>query len=76
MILKGSNALREYSTHINEQNSRSQHSYRNNYLLRYGRVLHFTGYSDNLDRLYGLVVRVPDYRPRGPGFDSRRCQIF
>jgi hypothetical protein len=22
------------------------------------------------------VVRVPDYRSRGPGFDSRRCQIF
>jgi hypothetical protein len=22
------------------------------------------------------VVRVPGYRSRGPGFDSRRCQIF
>jgi hypothetical protein len=29
-----------------------------------------------LDRLSGLVVRVPGYRPRGPGFDSPRCQIF
>jgi hypothetical protein len=28
------------------------------------------------DRLCGLVVRVPGYRYRGPGFDSRRCQIF
>jgi hypothetical protein len=28
------------------------------------------------DRLCGLVVRVPGYRPRGHGFDSRRCQIF
>jgi hypothetical protein len=29
-----------------------------------------------MDRLCGLVVRVPDYRSRGPGLDSRRCQIF
>jgi hypothetical protein len=28
------------------------------------------------DRLCGLVVRVPAYRSRGPGFDSRRYQIF
>jgi hypothetical protein len=28
------------------------------------------------DRLCGLVVRVPVYRSRGPGFDSRRHQIF
>jgi hypothetical protein len=27
-------------------------------------------------RLCGLVVRVPGYSHRGPGFDSRRCQIF
>jgi hypothetical protein len=27
-------------------------------------------------RLCGLVVRVPGYRFRGPGFDSQRCQIF
>jgi hypothetical protein len=26
--------------------------------------------------LFGLVVRVPGYRPRGPEFDSRRYQIF
>jgi hypothetical protein len=30
----------------------------------------------NIDRLYGLVVRVPGYRSRGSGFDSRRYQIF
>jgi hypothetical protein len=28
------------------------------------------------DRLCGLVVRVPGYRSRGYGFDSRRYQIF
>jgi hypothetical protein len=31
---------------------------------------------DALDRLCGLVVRVPGYRSRGPGFDSRRYQII
>jgi hypothetical protein len=28
------------------------------------------------DRLCGLVVRVPGYRFRGPGFDFQRYQIF
>jgi hypothetical protein len=28
------------------------------------------------DRLCGLVVRVPGYRSRSPGFDFRRYQIF
>jgi hypothetical protein len=30
----------------------------------------------SVDRLCGLVVRVPGYRSRGPGFDSQRYQIF
>jgi hypothetical protein len=29
-----------------------------------------------MDRLYGLVVRVPDNRSRGPEFDSRLYHIF
>jgi hypothetical protein len=29
-----------------------------------------------LDHLYGLVVRVPGYRSRGPGFDSPSYQSF
>jgi hypothetical protein len=29
-----------------------------------------------IDRLRGLVLRVPGYRPRGPGFDCRFYQIF
>jgi hypothetical protein len=31
---------------------------------------------DSSDRLCGLVVRVSGYRSSGPGFDSRRFQIF
>jgi putative component of membrane protein insertase Oxa1/YidC/SpoIIIJ protein YidD len=30
----------------------------------------------SFDPLCGLVVRVPGYRSRGPGFDSRRYQNF
>jgi hypothetical protein len=30
----------------------------------------------NYLRLCGIVVRVPGYRPRSPGFDSQCCQIF
>jgi hypothetical protein len=29
-----------------------------------------------MDSLCGLVLRVPGYRSGGPGFDSRRYQIF
>jgi hypothetical protein len=29
-----------------------------------------------IDRLCGLVFRVPGYRSRGPGFDFRHYQIF
>ena len=40
---------------------------RNSLLIRYDSVL---------DPLCGLVVRVSGYRYRGPGFDSRHCQMF
>jgi hypothetical protein len=33
-------------------------------------------YSNFVFLLCGIVVRVPGYRSRGPGIDSRRCQIF
>jgi hypothetical protein len=33
-------------------------------------------YECTLDRLYGLAVRVPGYRSRGPGFDSQHYNIF
>jgi hypothetical protein len=29
-----------------------------------------------IGHLYDLMVRFPGYRPRGPGFDLRRYQIF
>jgi hypothetical protein len=33
-------------------------------------------YYSTPDRLCGLVIRVPGCKTRGPGFDSRRYQIF
>jgi hypothetical protein len=33
-------------------------------------------FNDLSGRLCGLVVRVPDYRSRGSGFDSRHYQVF
>jgi hypothetical protein len=36
----------------------------------------FYSLDEFFDRLCGLVVRVSGYRYRGPGFDSRRYQIF
>jgi hypothetical protein len=32
--------------------------------------------SCRVDHIHGLVVRVPGYRSRDPGFDSRCYQIF
>jgi hypothetical protein len=36
----------------------------------------YTATSSYVDRLCGLLVRLPVCRPRDPGIDSRRCQIF
>jgi hypothetical protein len=32
--------------------------------------------TSSFDRLCGLLVRVPGYRSRGPGFDYRRYHVF
>jgi hypothetical protein len=40
------------------------------------RIFVFVRNTRRWDRLCGLVVRVFFYRSRGPGFDSRRFQIF
>jgi hypothetical protein len=37
---------------------------------------HDTHSAHLFDRFCGLVTRVPGYRTRGPGFDSRRYHIF
>jgi hypothetical protein len=39
-------------------------------------MANFIHYWKKVDRLCGLVIRVPGYRSRGPGFDSRRYHIF
>jgi hypothetical protein len=40
------------------------------------RIHIFHGKGIENDRLYGLVVRVPGYRSRGPWFDSRPLPDF
>jgi hypothetical protein len=40
-----------------------------------GQMILFTVCKEN-ERLCGLVVRVPDCRPRGPGFDSPEVRNF
>jgi hypothetical protein len=42
------------------------------FLCRFSVSIVLCGY----DRLFGLDFRVPDYRPRGPGLDSRAYQII
>jgi hypothetical protein len=42
---------------------------------RYG-LTTFNKHNLFYDRLYGIVVRVPGYRFRGSGLDSRSYQIF
>jgi hypothetical protein len=42
------------------------------YVAKHSSDLHIVGWF--LDRLCGLVVRVLNYRCRGPGFDSRALQ--
>jgi hypothetical protein len=39
-------------------------------------VLSYRAFITYIELVCGLVVRVPGYRSRGPGFDSRSYQIF
>jgi hypothetical protein len=41
-----------------------------------GRKVFFLKVTKYPDRLYGIVVRVPGYRSRGPGIDFWCYQIF
>jgi hypothetical protein len=45
-------------------------------LFSINRAMKYTEFKSAGDRLCGLVARVPGYRSRGSGFDSRRYQIF
>jgi hypothetical protein len=38
--------------------------------------LQYCWYLEDIDCLRGLVVRIPDYRSKGPAFDSWSYQIF
>jgi hypothetical protein len=53
------------------QNQETLHNVRHR---SYSDYLH--EHAGNVNRLCGLVVRVPGCRHRAPGFDSRRYQIF
>jgi hypothetical protein len=64
---------------INSMNKNLSSLWGRNWLYKYCHVLWVTidgVCNGEWDRLCGLVVRVPGYRSRGPGFDSRRYQIF
>jgi hypothetical protein len=55
----------------------TNHRYNNRFVVRYTSLPSiFLFHTANFDRLCSLVVRVPSYRSRYPGFDSRRYQIF
>jgi hypothetical protein len=41
-----------------------------------GTYIDYVGRMGRINRRCGLVVRVPGYRSRGPGFDSLLYQIF
>jgi hypothetical protein len=52
------------------------------FVINKERIIHIFKFRSDIltgvtvDRLRSLVVRVPGYRFRGPGFDFRRYQIF
>jgi hypothetical protein len=50
-----------------------------NVSVRKHEVCRISGFQNSYEfchLLGGLLVRVPGCRQKGPGFDSRRCQIF
>jgi hypothetical protein len=58
------------------RNKTPRHQHLSNYYLCFKRTQVFLQYMNICDCLCGLVVRIPGYRSRWPGFDSQCYQIF
>jgi hypothetical protein len=66
-----------YSYGVEIRNQISEQKINKPFLLwRIRKITNFSNGWAILDRLYGLVVRVPGYRSRDPGFHSRLFQIL
>ena len=83
--LKGFGYLAPMEIRSPDRPARSESLYRLGYPGPFGadtihKAPNYTTFSNFMlldpDRLCSLVVRVSGYRYRGPGFDSRRYQIF
>jgi hypothetical protein len=67
LLQSGSKSIWNLCVHLAIRNTVQQRTWRMRYISIYVPIY---------DRLCGLVVKVPCYRSRGPGFDSQRYQIF